>query len=112
MNTICAFAVENEDVSEELSDMGEKTYLFKVEGLDYDFWLKVSDEKLSWGKAAIEDPTLIYSLNLDICLGILAGTADSTGEYMKGNLKIEGSLKDATNFVSMLELIRDEMEDA
>ena len=107
-----AFAVKNEDISEELSDMGEKTYLFKAEGLEYEFWLKVSDEKLSWGKETLADPTLIYILKLDVVLGILAGTADSTGEYMKGNLKIEGSLKDATNFVSLIELIRDEMEDA
>lgn len=112
MATICAFGTANEDIAEELSDLGEKTYLFKAEGLEYEFWLKVSDEKLSWGKEPLADPTLIYTLKLDVVLGILAGTADSTGEYMKGNLKIEGSLKDATNFVSLIELIRDEMEDA
>ena len=112
MEVICEFGNANEDISEELADLGEKTYLFKADGLDYEFWLKVSDEKLSWGKEPLEDPTLIYTLGVDIVTGILAGTADSTGEYMKGNLKIVGSLKDATNFVSLIELIRDEMEDA
>ncbi len=112
LDVISVFGNENEDISDELSDLGDKSYLFKVDGLDYEFWLKVEDEKLSWGKDAIEDPTLIYTLKVDVCVGIIAGTADSTGEYMKGNLKIEGSLRDATNFVSLLELIRDEMEDA
>ena len=112
MDCICEFAASNEDITDELSDLGEKTYLFKADGLSYEFWLKVSDEKLSWGKEPLEDPTLIYTLGVDIVTGILAGTADSTGEYMKGNLKIVGSLRDATNFVSLIELIRDEMEEA
>ena len=112
MGVICEFGNKNEDVSDELSDIGDKSYLFKVDGLDYEFYLKVEDEKLSWGKDAISDPILIYSFKVYVVGVIRAGTADSTGEYMKGNLKIEGSLRDATNFVSLLELIRDEMEEA
>lgn len=107
-----SFGNENEEIQEECEDMGDKSFLFKVDGLDEDFWLKIEDGKLSTGKGAIDNPTLIYTLPVDVCVGILSGAEDSTAAYMQGKLKVEGSLSDATAFVSLLELIREEMEDA
>ncbi|UYP47233.1 hypothetical protein NEF87_003518 [Candidatus Lokiarchaeum ossiferum] len=105
------FGNSNEDIQEELEDMGDKSYLFKVEGMD-DFWLKIEGGKLSAGKGSIDSPSLTYSMKEDICVGVLSGKMDSTAVYMKGDLKIEGSLKDGANFVSLLEMLREEMEEA
>lgn len=107
-----SFGNENEEISDECEDMGDKSFLFKVDGLDDDFWLKIEDGKLSSGTGALENPTLVYTLNVDVCVGILSGAEDSTAAYMQGKLKVDGSLGDATAFVSLLELIREEMQDA
>ncbi len=105
------FGNENEDIQEELEDMGSKSYLFKVEGKE-DFWLKIEDSKLSSGMGSIENPTIVYSMKEPICVGVLSGQMDSTAVYMKGDLKMDGALKDGAGFVSLLEMIREEMEEA
>lgn len=107
-----SFGNENEEIMEECEDMGDKSFFFKVDGFDVDFWLRIDDGKLSTGTGAIENPTLIYTLPVEVCVGILSGSEDSTAAYMQGKLKVEGSLADATAFVSLIELIREEMEDA
>ena len=105
------FGNSNEDIQEELEDMGDKSYLFKVEGKE-DFWLKIEGGKLSAGNGTMDSPSLTYSMKEEICVGVLSGKMDSTAVYMKGDLKIDGSLKDGANFVSLLEMLREEMEEA
>jgi putative sterol carrier protein len=112
MDNAVSFGNANEEIQEELEDMGDKSFLFKVDGLEEDIWLKIDDGKLSTGKGALENPTLLYTLPVDVIVGILDGSEDSTAAYMQGKLKVEGSLSDATAFVSLIELIREEMEDA
>ena len=116
INDFLALAVSfgngNEEIMEECEDMGDKSFLFKVDGIEKDFWLRIVDGKLETGSEPLDSPTLIYSLPVDVCVGILSGSEDSTAAYMQGKLKVEGSLSDATAFVSLLELIREEMEDA
>ncbi len=112
LDIVVKFGNENEEIMEECEDMGDKSFLFKVDGMDEDFWLNIDGGKLGTGKGAIENPTLIYMLPVDVCIGILSGSEDATSAYMQGKLKVEGSLSDATSFVSLLELIREEMEDA
>jgi putative sterol carrier protein len=106
------FGNENEEIIDEMEYMGDKSFLFKVDGLDYDFWLKIEDGELSTGEGEIADPTLVYTLPVEVCVNILSGEEDATAAFMQKKLKVDGSLSDATSFVSLLELIREEMEDA
>lgn len=112
LDLVVSFSNENEEILEEMEDLGDKSFVFDVDGVAEKFWLKIEDGKLATGKGSLESPTLLYTLPVEVCLGILAGTEDSTAAYMQGKLKVEGSLSDATSFVSLLELILEEMQDA
>ena len=108
---IVEFGNSNDEVQEECEDIGDKIFLFKAEELD-PFWLKIKEGKLYSGKGEIEDPNSTYILSADALIGILTGKLNGTILYTRGELQIKGSLEDGGSLVSLLEILREEMEDA
>ncbi|MHA1728526.1 MAG: SCP2 sterol-binding domain-containing protein [Promethearchaeota archaeon] len=100
-------ANKSEELKDEIEDWNIKFQL----DLGSTVWLRSDDGVLSWGKGTIEEPDCTLIIAPDKGAALLSGELDGTTAYMAGDLQVQGSLSDAQKFATIIEIIRDELED-
>ncbi|GAB4318485.1 MAG: hypothetical protein Kow0069_21640 [Promethearchaeota archaeon] len=109
LGLIIEIANESEDIQEEVEGW-DRTFQFKIEG-GPSLWLKISDGKFESGEGVKDDADVTLEMNADVAAGIFSGEVDATSAYMGGDLKVLGPLPDAVKFRTLIEMVREEIED-
>lgn len=106
---LAEIANESEDIQDEI-DGWDRVLVFNIEGVKK-ITLKVQDGKVEVSEGAADESDITLTMNADTAVGVLSGEVDATSAYMAGDLKVEGPLPDAIKFRTIIELLREELED-
>ncbi len=108
MDLFVELANESEDVEYEIEGW-DRILNFKLENAN-NFSLVFEDGEITLGNL-IENADVTLELDAKIAAGVFTGEIDATSAYMSGDLKIKGALPDAVKFRTIVELVREELED-
>lgn len=100
---------ENEEIQDEVEGW-DRVLLFDPEG-GQQITMTCKDGKFTVEEGAKGTPDITLGMTADVAVGILSGETDATSAYMAGDLKVTGPLPDAIKFRTIIELIREELED-
>ena len=94
---------DTEELKEEL--MGyDDIYQTYVIDADFNYWLEVSDGKLCYEKGV--NPQALFKINLtkDLIIKILRREIIGTEAFMKGKIKVEGSLSQGLRYIKVFRI--------
>ncbi|MHA1460679.1 MAG: SCP2 sterol-binding domain-containing protein, partial [Promethearchaeota archaeon] len=79
-------------------------YQTSVVDANFDYWLEVSDGKLSYGKGI--NPKALFKIifNKDIIIQILKNKISGTDAFMKGKINVEGSLSQGLRYIKLFRI--------
>ncbi len=83
-----------EELREEIVDFDE-LYQFYFSDINFNFWIKVSNGKITYKKGYNENNSIRIYFTRDLILKIFKEEIGGTEAYMKGLLKIHGNLSHA-----------------
>jgi len=83
-----------EELREEIVDFDE-LYQFHFSDINFNFWIKVSNGKITYKKGYNENNSIRIYFTRDLILKIFKEEIGGTEAYMKGLLKINGNLSHA-----------------
>jgi len=114
MTLFCEIANESADVQEEVEDW-DRNFRVILDG-GTDFWLQIDGGIFEWtpengSNPASAAPLITLKSSAADAAAIFTGERDATAAYMSGVLKIEGELTDAVKLRSIIEIIREEIEE-
>ena len=92
-----------EELKEEL--MGyDDIYQTYVNDADFNYWLEVSNGRLSYKKGV--NPQALFTINLtkDLIIKILRERISGTEAFMKGKIKVEGSLSQGLRYIKLFRI--------
>ena len=92
-----------EELKEEL--MGyDDIYQTYVTDADFSYWLEVSNGRLSYEKGV--NPQALFTINLtkDLIIKILRKEISGTEVFMKGKIKVEGSLSQGLRYIKLFRI--------
>ncbi|MFX0074275.1 MAG: SCP2 sterol-binding domain-containing protein [Candidatus Hermodarchaeota archaeon] len=93
-----------EELKEELIGFDD-IYQTYVTDANFNYWLEVSDGKLIYGKGVNPKALFTINFNKDIILKILKNQVSGTDAFMKGKIKVEGSLSQGFRYIKLFRLI-------
>ena len=104
-------ANENEDFADEYGSF-TKTYQFNVSDKPEAewMWMKVEAGKFSAGMGKLPKYDLQFSMNSQCAADMISGKLDSNSAFIKGDLKIDGQIKDGVKFQGIMALFKDVMD--
>ncbi len=108
MQVFVSLANESEDISFEVEGWN-RTLKFDLKG-HKNFSLDIEGGKFSTNNH-LEEPDLTLKCDGDVAAKVLTGQIDATSAYMSGDLKVVGALPDAVKFRTIVELVREQLED-
>ena len=93
-----------EELKEELIGYDD-IYQTYVTDANFNYWLEVSDGKLLYAKGV--NPKALFSIHFtkNIILQILKNQVSGTDAFMKGKIKVEGSLSQGFRYIKLFRLI-------
>jgi putative sterol carrier protein len=93
-----------EELKEELIGYDD-IYQTYVTDANFNYWLEVSDGKLLYAKGV--NTKALFSINFtkNIILQILKNQVSGTDAFMKGKIKVEGSLSQGFRYIKLFRLI-------
>ncbi len=105
---LCELGNTEEDMQDEFEEF-TKTYQFVVtDKPEADWmWLKVTEGKFSCGKGKTSGVELTFSMNAQLAADMISGKVNSDSAFLKGDLKLEGQIKDGKKFQLMQGIMRD-----
>lgn len=92
-----------EELKEEL--MGyDDIYQTYVTDADFNYWLEVSDGRLYYEKGV--NPQALFTINLtkDLIIKIFREDESGTDAFMKGKIKVEGSLSQGLRYIKLFRI--------
>ncbi len=92
-----------EELKEEL--MGyDDIYQTYVVDADFNYWLEVSDGRLYYEKGV--NPQALFKINLtkDLIIKIFREDVSGTDAFMKGKIKVEGSLSQGLRYIKLFRI--------
>ncbi|MCK4382160.1 MAG: SCP2 sterol-binding domain-containing protein [Candidatus Lokiarchaeota archaeon] len=92
-----------EELNEELVGFDD-IYQTNVVDANFNYWLEVSDEKLTYKKGV--NPKALFKINIDkdIIIQILRNKVSGTDAFMKGKINIEGSLSQGLRYIKLFRI--------
>jgi len=109
MRILVETANENDDFQEDYEKV-IKSYQFQVIDKPENEWMWMKIEKGKFTKGTgkfVGKADLTFSMNAKLAADMLSGAIDSNSAFMKGDLKIDGNIKDGIMFQKILALFRD-----
>ena len=95
-----------EELREEILEFDE-LYQFHFSDISFNFWIKVSNGKVTYKKGYNENNSIRIYFTRDLLLKIFKEELGGTEAYMKGLLKIHGNLSHAFKIKKFLRLLID-----
>jgi len=92
-----------EELKEELMGFDD-IYQTNVVDANFDYWLEVSDGKLSYKKGTNPKALFKIIINKDIIIQILKNEISGTDAFMKGKINIEGSLSQGLRYIKLFRI--------
>ncbi|GAG94235.1 unnamed protein product [marine sediment metagenome] len=92
-----------EELKEELIGFDD-IYQTNVIDANFDYWLEVSDGKLSYKKGTNPKALFKIIINKDIIIQILKNEVSGTDAFMKGKINIEGSLSQGLRYIKLFRI--------
>jgi len=92
-----------EELNEELVGFDDIYQTYVVDA-NFNYWLKVSDGKLSYKKGI--NPKALFTINIskDIIIQILKNEISGTDAFMKGKINTEGSLSQGLRYIKLFRI--------
>jgi len=92
-----------EELKEELLGFDD-IYQTNVVDANFNYWLVVSDGKLTYEKGV--NPKALFKINIDkdIIIQILRNKVSGTDAFMKGKINIEGSLSQGLRYIKLFRI--------
>ena len=92
-----------EELNEELVGFDD-IYQTNVVDANFNYWLEVSDGKLTYEKGV--NPKALFKINIDkdIIIQILRNKVSGTDAFMKGKINIEGSLSQGLRYIKLFRI--------
>ena len=89
-----------EELKEELIGFDD-IYQTYVSDANFNYWLEVSDGKLLYEKGV--NPKALFTINFDkdIIIQILKNKISGTDAFMKGKIRVEGSLSQGFRYIKL-----------
>jgi len=92
-----------EELKEEL--MGyDDIYQTDVTDAEFNYWLEVSDGKLIYEKGFNPQAQFTMIFTKDLFIKILRGEISGTDAFMKGKIKVEGSLSQGLRYIKLFRI--------
>ncbi len=94
---------DTEELKEEL--MGyDDIYQTYVTDADFKYWLEVSDGRLCYEKGV--NPQALFTINItkDLIIKIFREDVSGTDAFMKGKIKVEGSLSPVLRYIKLFRI--------
>ena len=92
-----------EELKEELVGFDE-IYQTSVVDANFDYWLEVSDGKLSYEKGINSKALFKINIDKDIIIQILKNKISGTDAFMKGKINVEGSLSQGLRYIKLFRI--------
>jgi putative sterol carrier protein len=89
-----------EELKEELMGFDD-IYQTYVTDSDFNYWLEVSDGKLIYEKGVNQKALFTIHFNKDIIIQILKKQISGTDAFMKGKIRVEGSLSQGFRYIKL-----------
>ena len=93
-----------EELREEILDFDE-LYQFHFSDINFNFWIKISQGKVTYKKGYNENNSLSIYFTRDLIVKIFKEEIGGTEAYMKGLLKVQGNLSHAFKIKKFLRLL-------
>ncbi len=92
-----------EELKEELVGFDDIYQTYVVDA-NFNYWLNVSDGKLSYEKGI--NPKALFTINIskDIIIQILKNEISGTDAFMKGKINTEGSLSQGLRYIKLFRI--------
>ena len=92
-----------EELKEELIGFDD-IYQTYVTDANFNYWLEVSDRKLSYGNDINPKALFKININKDIIIQILKNEISGTDAFMKGKINVEGSLSQGLRYIKLFRI--------
>ena len=92
-----------EELKEELIGFDD-IYQTYVTDANFNYWLEVSDGKLSYGNDINPKALIKVKFNKDIIIQILKNEVSGTDAFMKGKINVEGSLSQGLRYIKLFRI--------
>ncbi len=92
-----------EELKEELVGFDD-IYQTNVVDAKFNYWLEVSDGKLSYEKGINPKALFKININKDIIIQILRNEISGTDAFMKGKINLEGSLSQGLRYIKLFRI--------
>ena len=92
-----------EELKEELIGFDD-IYQTYVTDANFNYWLEVSDGKLSYGNDINPKALFKININKDIIIQILRNEVSGADAFMKGKINIEGSLSQGIRYIKLFRI--------
>jgi len=92
-----------EELKEELVGFDD-IYQTSVVDANFDYWLEVSDGKLSYEKGINSKALFKINIDKDIIIQILKNKISGTDAFMKGKINVEGSLSQGLRYIKLFRI--------
>ncbi|MFW9936718.1 MAG: SCP2 sterol-binding domain-containing protein [Promethearchaeota archaeon] len=98
-----------EELKEELIGFDD-IYQTSVIDLGFNYWLQVSDGKLSYQKGLNSDASFKMNYTKELIIKILKGEISGTDAFMKGKIKVEGEISQGLRYVKLFRIFTKYLE--
>jgi len=92
-----------EELKEELIGFDD-IYQTYVTDANFNYWLEVSDGKLSYGNNINPKALFKININKDIIIQILRNEISGADAFMKGKINVEGSLSQGLRYIKLFRI--------
>jgi len=92
-----------EELKEELVGFDDIYQTYVVDA-NFNYWLEVSDGKLSYEKGINPKALFKINFNKDLIIQILRNEISGTDAFMKGKINIEGSLSQGLRYIKLFRI--------
>jgi len=92
-----------EELKDELIGFDD-IYQTYVTDANFNYWLEVSDGKLSYGNDINPKSLFKININKDIIIQILKNEISGTDAFMKGKINVEGSLSQGLRYIKLFRI--------
>ncbi|MFX0049426.1 MAG: SCP2 sterol-binding domain-containing protein [Candidatus Hermodarchaeota archaeon] len=92
-----------EELKEELIGFDDIYQTYVIDA-DFNYWLEVSDGKVFYQKGVNQKALFTMNLKKDIIIQILKNEVSGTDAFMKGKIKVSGSLSQGLRYIKLFRL--------
>jgi len=94
-----------EELKEELVGYDDIYQTYIVDA-DFNYWLEVSEGKLRYEKGVNSQALFAINLTKDLIIKILKEEISGTEAFMKGKIKVEGSLTQGLRYIKLFRIFQ------